>query len=329
MIAFFSEGFSREARLLITLLVVAAIFVCAPLALAQGGNPGIAPAVFDESMVHGIDLSKVPPFAPRAVGSGTCLNSTCADGTCALCWETCGSCPDTRVKYGCPTAKKWALTFDDGPGNGTSTILDTLKKLNLKATFCMLGGQAVQMPDIVRRVYNEGHEICSHSWSHPHLMSLSDNDIIAEIVQTARTLESIIGVRPKYFRPPYGEFDERVLGIIEAYGHTPLTWNMDTQDYNLILLRQPLSGITKAFSNALTTPTELDPFPDSGFISLQHDIFMQSIALEPGIVRILQRAGYSLSTVAQCLGDPWPYINGTIGEPLAEIASASVMLGGK
>jgi peptidoglycan/xylan/chitin deacetylase (PgdA/CDA1 family) len=305
----------------------------------SSSDGSLTAAVFDTSMLAGFSLSAIPSTSLKRPGSGTCRQARCTAGSCQRCWESCGSCVSPEYKYGCPGATDWALTFDDGPSDATPALLDTLRNLGVRATFCMLGANAASHADTVRRIYAEGHLVCSHSYSHPHLMSLSTESVIAEVVQTARTIAGIIGVRPKYFRPPYGEVDERVRAVLLLTGHVPLLWNMDTQDYNIVRRNQDTSRITQSFSTALAAGISSDnPNSDRGFISLQHDTFLQSVARETDIVGVLRGAGHSVLTVAQCLGDATPYLsadnfavqiagNHGADRGLAPMTTASVVIG--
>ncbi|KAK9686239.1 chitin deacetylase [Basidiobolus ranarum] len=157
------------------------------LAIAQEAASSTL-ATIDPAWVNRYDLSSVPDVAPRPVGSGTCPTSRCGPGDCENCWETCGNCALPDEIYGCQ-AGQWALTFDDGPSQYTAQLLDILAAANVKAT--MIGTNAIQFPDVVKRAYDEGHQIASHTWSHPHLMSLSNKQIVAEVKATEDALFNI------------------------------------------------------------------------------------------------------------------------------------------
>ncbi|ORY01768.1 glycoside hydrolase/deacetylase, partial [Basidiobolus meristosporus CBS 931.73] len=222
------------------------------------------------------DFSKVPNIAPKKVGSGICSNSACGPGDCDKCWESCGNCALSDDVYGC-TAGKWALSFDDGPSNYTMQLLDILAAAQVKATFLMIGSQVVQFPDAVKRAFNEGHQIASHSWSHPHLMSLTNEQIVAEVKTTEDAIMNITGVKPAYIRPPYGEADDRVKAIFKAMGYSNLLWNMDTLDWDIVAKKESPTLILNSFSAALANGTSLNAHNDPGFISLQHDIYIDTV----------------------------------------------------
>jgi peptidoglycan/xylan/chitin deacetylase (PgdA/CDA1 family) len=271
----------------------------------------VTAAVFKPDMRQGIDYSKVPAIAPKPVGSGLCPGSACAPGDCERCWETCGNCPRKDDYYGCKDKSEWSLTFDDGPSPYTDELLDTLKEKNVRATFFVLGGQVAKYPDVVRRMYREGHEIASHTWSHPHLMSLTDEQIIAEIKQTEDLIASLTdGHRPRYIRPPYGEADDRVKAIIHAHGLQAVLWNMDTLDYSIVNGNQDPQEIVQAFGKVVASgASALNPFNNPGFMSLQHDIYLKSVEQEQDIIDMLVSKGFKMVTVSQCTGDGHPYKN--------------------
>ncbi|RKP10402.1 hypothetical protein THASP1DRAFT_6600, partial [Thamnocephalis sphaerospora] len=250
-----------------------------------------------------IDVSKLPAgVGPKTVGGGLCPGSACAPGDCKTCWETCGSCPSAEDIYGCPKTGQWALTFDDGPSPYTRTLLDTLDRLKVKVTFFFLGGHVAQYPDIVKRAYDAGHIVASHTWSHPHLSSLPNDQLIAEIKATENAIFNATGARPALIRPPYGEADERVKAVFKQLGYRSVMWNMDCTDYAVLAAKQDSAKIFQAFQNALTKPTGLNFKNDAGFISLQHDIFSESVDMEERIVSLLREKGHVLTTVAECAG---------------------------
>lgn len=221
--------------------------------------------------LKGIDMSSVPKLPIRAVGSGVCPDSTCDGDDNDECFESCGNSPAPEDIYGCPQDHHWALTFDDGPSNYTSELLDILDKEDVKATFCVMGAHVEQYPDVLKRAYESGHQIASHTFSHPHLMSLSNEEIIYEVKATEEAIEKVIGIKPHYIRPPFGEADARVKGLLKSMGYKVLLWNVDPTDYDVYMLRNVSSVIQGSFRMAAQgNDTGLNLHEDPGFISLQH-----------------------------------------------------------
>ncbi|KAI8994829.1 hypothetical protein BDB01DRAFT_690787, partial [Pilobolus umbonatus] len=204
--------------------------------------------------------------------------------------------------YGCPNKKDWALTFDDGPSQLTNELLDILDDMKVKVTFCLMGSQVEKYPEIVKRAFKAGHQITSHTYSHPHLMSLTNEEIIFEVRAAEEAIYNATGVRPRYIRPPYGEADERVKTLMDRMGYKVLMWNVDPTDYNVHMKEDGAALIQDVFEKTINDPESVHSYNgDQGFISLQHDLYGPSINQVPFIIDSLKRKGYSLVTVAECL----------------------------
>lgn len=103
----------------------------------------------------------------------------------------------------CKDPHTWALTYDDGPGEFTEErVLLPLAARNMKATFFVVGQEVAKSPGDLKKIHDAGHQIGIHTWSHPELTTLSNDQIVAEIVWTARIIKNITGVSPTMFRPP-------------------------------------------------------------------------------------------------------------------------------
>jgi peptidoglycan/xylan/chitin deacetylase (PgdA/CDA1 family) len=101
-----------------------------------------------------------------------------------------------------------ALTFDDGPDpEYTPQLLDLLKHYNIKATFFVLGAKAEQYPDLIVRMHKEGHLIGVHNYVHHTNAFMTPWKVRAQLRDSIRTIERIIGVTPVYYRPPWGVFN--------------------------------------------------------------------------------------------------------------------------
>ena len=97
-----------------------------------------------------------------------------------------------------------ALTFDDGPSESTLEILEILGTYGVPATFFQCGANVDRLPQVAREVAAKGHEVGNHTYSHPYLFLLSPDAIETELRRAQETIESNTGVRPSWFRAPYG-----------------------------------------------------------------------------------------------------------------------------
>jgi peptidoglycan/xylan/chitin deacetylase (PgdA/CDA1 family) len=126
------------------------------------------------------------------------------------------------------------LTFDDGPHpEVTPRILDALASRRIRAIFFVVGKRLESQAnmDVLRRAVCEGHIIGNHSFSHPRLTDLSDDEIRKEILRTDILIRCFVG-HHKLIRPPYGAMNENVRRIALELGYAPMLWNVDTLDWN-------------------------------------------------------------------------------------------------
>ena len=182
--------------------------------------------------------------------------------------------------------KKIAMIFDDGPLPGsTATILDSLKKNGMKATFSVVGKNVKANPDLARRIVAEGHELANQTWSHPDISTLSQEQMLAELHQAEEMIFRTTGVRTRYFRPLDGKLSAETIELIKAEGYEVLMPTFDSGDW-----RSPPPGVvSKAILDGVTP----------GAIILAHESFPKSVAEMPGILEELANRGFHLLTVTE------------------------------
>ena len=178
-----------------------------------------------------------------------------------------------------------AITFDDGPHpTNTEAILDILAEYNVHATFFMLGQNVQAYPEVVKKVYEGGHEIANHSWNHPQLTKLSAANIAKQINDTSDAIYNITGYRPKLVRPPYGAMNDTVKSTIQE---TLILWNIDSLDW-------------KTKDQNQIVPLVMSDVED-GDIILLHDIHPTTTPAVRRIVEQLLAQDYQIITVSQML----------------------------
>lgn len=122
-----------------------------------------------------------------------------------------------------------ALTFDDGPNPvTTSQVLDILDREQVHATFFVVGSRIANQGNLLRRMHASGHEIGSHSWSHPDLTNLSRDQIMRQVNLTQAAIIREGVPAPSLFRPPYGAVNPTVRNAIPM---TLALWNIDPLDW--------------------------------------------------------------------------------------------------
>jgi peptidoglycan/xylan/chitin deacetylase (PgdA/CDA1 family) len=126
---------------------------------------------------------------------------------------------------------KIALTFDDGPSAWTPLVLDLLREHEARATFFLIGARVREHPDLVKRIVAEGHELGSHTLTHPRLTEIPEDEIRSEITGGLEAIKEVLGEPPTLFRAPGFHADTRELAIVEELGLEAVFADIDPQDW--------------------------------------------------------------------------------------------------
>lgn len=125
-----------------------------------------------------------------------------------------------------------ALTFDDGPSQDTEAVLDLLARYRVTATFCVVGEQVGQYPEIVRRIVAEGHALCNHSMRHDDLGVMAADTARKDLLGVLGEIKAVVPhAEVGYFRAPYGNWGA-AAGVAADLGMTPVTWTVDPEDWD-------------------------------------------------------------------------------------------------
>lgn len=143
--------------------------------------------------------------------------------------------PNIVVLRGSLQKNRIALTFDDGPDRRfTPQVLDVLKKHNVKATFFLMGSRVDGLPDITRRIHQEGHSIGNHTYWHPKLWQESMDRMRWEVTQTDAAIKKAVGYSPKLFRAPYGGVNDQLVMELGKMNFSVIGWSVDSMDWTQI-----------------------------------------------------------------------------------------------
>jgi len=278
----------------------------------------------------------IPDIAPTVAGGCPANPVAAADADKSRCWWTCGGCVQPTDVTTCPDKLTWGLTYDDGPSLYTPDLLQFLDQKQLKSTFFVVGSRVISFPAILQAEYMAGHQIAVHTWSHPSLTTLTNEQIIAELGWSKKVIKDVIGVTPSHFRPPFGDIDNRVRAIAKAMGLTPVMWTrisalatFDTDDFDL---HSGLSTASKVLQNWDFIEGNATTFP-SGFILLEHDLFQQSVDIATGYIlpdALAHQPAFKIEPVIACLNKPmndaYIELNDNSTNPPAQSASGSAAL---
>ncbi len=182
-----------------------------------------------------------------------------------------------------------AMTFDDGPhAQHTPRLLDILKQRGIKATFFVVGQNAADNPEILKRIVAEGHELANHSYTHPLLASMGESALREQLDKTHQVVLNATGVSMKVMRPPYGALSEPQRRWTHAnFGYRIILWDVDPLDWK--------------FRDAGKVETAILGHAKAGSIILAHDIHKSTVDAMPSTLDALVAKGFKFATVSELL----------------------------
>ncbi|GAA6020136.1 hypothetical protein JCM11491_005539 [Sporobolomyces phaffii] len=229
-------------------------------AKAAGKIPGDAPST--------LDLTGNIAYAP---GVKTGKNGVCS-WTVAHCFDQYDVSDAPDGMYG--------VSFDDGPTESSPALYDLLTANNQTATHFLIGTTILQNLDVFQQVVASGGHLAVHTFSHSYMTTMTDEQLLGELGWTAQLIFDYSGLAPAYWRPPYGDVDNRVRAIAqEVFGLTTVIWNIDSDDW---CLNQPgacpgygpgnLAGLQAELTKWQTGPKS------PGVIGLEHESGPDTVA---------------------------------------------------
>ncbi len=181
-----------------------------------------------------------------------------------------------------------SVSFDAAWGNeDTEELIAILGKYNVKATFFVVGAWVDKYPESVKQLHDAGHEIMNHSDSHPHMTKLDAEGIKKEINACSDKIEAVTGVRPILFRPPYGDYNDRVVASAREINHFTIQWDVDSLDWKDLEPSAIYDRVTKR-----VVP---------GSIVLFHNAAKNTPAALPQILEKLIGDGYKIVPISELI----------------------------
>ena len=182
---------------------------------------------------------------------------------------------------------KISISFDAAwGGDKTLGILDLLDEYNIKTTFFLVDIWTQKYPELVKEIVARGHEIGNHSTSHPQMSKLNETQIAKELNTQADNVLAIAGVRPVLFRPPYGDYNNRVITTARAQGFVPIQWSVDSLDWKNRGAQEIINRATKV---------------KSGDIVLFHNDSQYILDALPAVLKYYAENGYSVVPISDIL----------------------------
>ena len=183
---------------------------------------------------------------------------------------------------------KASISFDAAWGNeDTQQLIDILAKYQVKATFFVVGGWVDKYPESVKALADAGHEVMNHSNTHPYMTKLSSQGMLDEVNACADKVEKVTGVRPKLFRPPYGDYNDTLIRTLNENGFYGIQWSVDSLDWKEL----PASEITQRVTSKI----------EAGSIVLFLNAAKHTPEALPGILEAIAAKGIELVPISQLI----------------------------
>ncbi|NLS45095.1 MAG: polysaccharide deacetylase family protein [Firmicutes bacterium] len=127
---------------------------------------------------------------------------------------------------------KVSFTFEGASGNDmTGEILKVLEDHSITATFFLSGEWIDKHKDSVDRIVAGGHDLGNYTYSVPHPNSLTEGRLKQELEKAHKCIKKITGRLPEVFRPPYGEYSNKVIEVSRELGYETVVWSIDSLDW--------------------------------------------------------------------------------------------------
>lgn len=184
--------------------------------------------------------------------------------------------------------KVLSISFDASWGaDKTIAILDILDRYHVQTTFFLVGGWVDKYPEMLQEIAARGHEIGNHSDTHPHMTQLTEQQIRDELRMMSDKVENLTGERPTLFRPPYGDYNNRVVQVARAEGYEAVQWSIDSLDWKDRGTQDIIKQCTYRVEN--------------GDIVLFHNDSNDIVNALPTVIEHYQGLGYKIIPVGEIL----------------------------
>ncbi|CAH7667156.1 expressed protein [Phakopsora pachyrhizi] len=292
-------------------------------AKASGLIPNFAPSVLKSSTNNDADGSPTYPYIPE---------SRISDKKDICSW-TISKCESSSDIVNSPKGVM-GISFDDGPrieNDKLTKALNRFLRSNQQAsTHFLIGSRILDSDrDLLRKVFDQPlkfDHLAVHTWSHPYMTTLSDEKVLGEIGWTIQIIYDYFNLLPAFWRPPYGDVDNRVRAICEhVFGLKTIMWSSDTNDWCLSDesnpnsdcapnsgpqdLNQLVNQLKKIINQSSPQKQQQNNHSDStsnyGVLSLEHELSVRTVQGFIQTFPLAKKLGYNTKSIPDLLGLPW------------------------
>ncbi|KAI0029315.1 hypothetical protein K488DRAFT_27819, partial [Vararia minispora EC-137] len=269
-------------------------------------SPTSMPQAWQDALNAAVSAGKIPNIPVTTVNGGLPTYPQGYDPASAqVCSATYRACRIPGDIWDAPDGEV-GISFDDGPlPQSSDTLYAFLQQNNLPATHFFIGVNILNNPNEFLTAFNMGGDIAVHTWTHPQMTTLSNEQVVMELGWTMEIIHNSTGGRlPRFWRPPTGDSDTRVSAIArEVFGLTTVIWNYDTRDWSMsttsLTVQQVEGNLTSWYTGAKSP----------GLIILEHELTNDTVAAFINTWPTAANNGWKPVSVAQLDGKQAPYQN--------------------
>ncbi|GAA5993352.1 hypothetical protein JCM10908_001443 [Rhodotorula pacifica] len=278
-------------------------------ATADLSNPGISAS--DRALFASINTS-IPDIPVRGNRYGDFSGVQYDQQADPDCWWSSTHCVTPKLPgladdiVQCDEGNTWGFTLDDGPNCSHNAYYDYLQSIEQKATLFYIGSNVLDWPLEAQRGLADSHELCAHTWSHPYMTGLTDEQVFAELYFSKKAIKEVTGVTVRCWRPPYGDVDDRVRYIASKLDLRTVVWNQDTDDWSWSTIG--MAAVRANYQGILERQTA-GKFNRTGTIVLTHELDNGTMELSQEFLpQIRQQFVGGVMPVAVCSNNTRPYV---------------------
>ncbi len=186
------------------------------------------------------------------------------------------------------TEKKIAISFDCAWGvDHTDAILEAMEKNDVRCTFFAVQFWVEKYPEYVEKIIAGGHEMGTHSRTHPYMSKLSKTEIESELSSSSKAIEKLTGQKVTLFRPPYGDYNDLLINTCKEMGLYPIQWDVDSLDWKNLSATEIAMRVINGAKN--------------GSIILCHNNGLHTAEALPLIFSTLKNRGFSFVPIGELI----------------------------
>ncbi|BEJ11390.1 hypothetical protein CspHIS471_0108120 [Cutaneotrichosporon sp. HIS471] len=252
--------------------------------------------------LHSIQLPPNNPVATASGSSGSKYDGIDKGGNnpdiCSFTW----GCIAPSDYFEAPNGT-WLLNFDDGPTDASPRLYDFLRtnQIEKNATHFMIGSNIQTAPKTMQEAFTQGGHIAVHTWAHPMMTTLSNEQVVGELGWTMQIISDLTGGRiPAFWRPPYGDVDNRVRAIAkQVFGMETVVWNKDTNDWKIGTGGTNVDSVTGVMRGFITGPKS------PGIVPLEHELNNDTVQVFINSYPLMKENGWTVLTAPEAYGLLW------------------------